>query len=134
LPPEIFHSQDYLPGPQALAVLLQGAFPAADSTAVISPKPGELLLIGCSEMFKNDHLQSAGFQHDQFLLNAMAYMAYGSEMAALQGRHRSSHGFAFQDTGTKTLWRIIAVGGAPLVIALYGLRRYMRRRTPLRLT
>ena len=133
LPPEIFHSQDYLPGPQPLAVLLQGTFPTADSSAVAAPQAGELLLIGCSEMFKNDHLQSIGFQHDQLLLNAVAHMAYGSQMAALQGRHQAPRGFAFQDSGAKNLWRTIAIGVGPQVVALYGLRRYLRRRTPLRL-
>ena len=38
---------------------------------------GTLLLIGSSEMFKNEYLLTPGFQHDQFLLNAVAYNAYG---------------------------------------------------------
>ena len=55
---------------------------------------GALLLIGSSEMFKNEHLLTPGFQHDQFLLNAVAQMAYGEDLAALQARRPTPRGFA----------------------------------------
>ena len=132
LPPDIFDSQTYL-GPQPLAVLLNGTFPPPEDEASATGTPGELLLIGDSEMFKNEHLYAAAFQHDQFLLNAVAHMAYGPEMAALQGRHRPPRGFAFQNNAAKSLWRVVVLGAGPLVVALYGLGRYARRRTPLRL-
>ena len=66
---------------------------------------GKLLLIGSSEMFKNEHLLSPGFQHQQLLLNAVAQMAYGSALAALQARQPTPRGFAFQSAEAKGLWR-----------------------------
>jgi len=145
LPPQIFTSASYLPGPQPLTVLLQGRFPAVEFReaeeggavlALQDPGPagkeGGLLLIGCSEMFKNDHLHASGFQHDQFLLNAAAFMAYGEEMAGLQARRPTRRGFSFRNPATKALWRLVVVWTGPLAFLLYGLLRYGKRRKSLK--
>ena len=88
---------------------------------------GTLLLIGSSEMFKNEHLSALGFQHDQFLLNAVAYNAYGEELAALQARRPTPRGFPFQSTEAKRLWRVVVVGAGPLLFLGYALYRRMRQ-------
>ncbi len=144
LPPEIFAPTSYLPGPQPLAVLLEGPFPRVEfqeddqgRKQLVPQKtppaaPGSLLLIGSSEMFKNDYLYVRPFQHDQFLLNAVAYMAWGPEMAALQARRKTTRGFAFRGPVTKATWRFFAIATGPLAILLYGLWRYGRRRHPSR--
>ena len=135
LPPEVFASTTYL-GRQPLAVLLEGRFPRVEfqedaegrtrlaPVPATSPGPGRLLLIGCSEMFKNDHLYAPGFQHDQLLLNAVALLAYGPELAALQARRQTPRGFAFHSAASKARWRLFAVGAGPLAILLYGLGRW----------
>ena len=141
LPPEIFQPESFLNGPQPLTVLLEGRFPLADARRaseenaerVLQPAAetqanGALLLIGCSEIFKNDHLYAGGFQHDQFLLNTAAYLTHGPDMARLQSRRRTAHGFAFQTPQHKAVWRLTVVGAAPLLILLYGLSRYVTRR------
>ncbi len=141
LPEEIFEPRNYLPGPQPLSVLLHGKFPpvklqeragrktalALQTAAPVQPE-GALLLIGCSEMFKNDYLYAPDFQHDQFLLNALANAAYGPEMAQLQARRATAPGFAFQTPRSKAFWRLTVVGAGPLLILLYGLQRYVRHR------
>ena len=88
---------------------------------------GALLLIGSSEMFKNEHLLAPGFQHDQFLLNAVAYNAYGEELAALQARRPTPRGFPFQSAESKRLWRVFIVGAGPLLFLGYALYRRTRR-------
>ena len=140
LSPRIFSPASFLPGRQPLALLLWGRFPPVEfredeqgrSTLVlrdpvIPGEEGSLLLIGSSEMFKNDYLYASGFEHDQFLLNAVAGLTYGEEMAALQARHRTTRGFSFQSPAVKALWRVAVVCTGPLIFLLYGLRRYRKR-------
>lgn len=141
LPPEIFSPSSYLSGPQPLALDLEGIFPPPDLSAegkasLLPPGPdqpsAQLLLIGSSEMFKDQYLRAPGFDHAQFLLNAMARAAYGPELAALQARHPAPRGFAALEPGTKVLWRAFVLAAGPLFLLLFGLDRYRRRRRPLR--
>ena len=139
LPPDVFSSEDYLSGLQPLAVELTGRFDRAvfeqedeGGTRLVLDEPaeqeGQLLLVGSSEMFKNEYLYAEGFQHDQFLLNAVANMAYGAELAELQARRPVSRGFAFQSPQAKSTWRAVSIGLAPLLFTLYGLVRLRRLR------
>ncbi len=139
LPPNILDGETYLPGRQSLVMLLQGAF---DRAVFVENEEGraeltltdkaqadaQLLLIGSSEMFKNEYLYAPAFQHDQFLLNAVAQMAYGEELATLQARRATARGFAFQSIEAKSFWRIFSVALAPLLFAVYGLVRLRRQR------
>ena len=95
---------------------------------------GQLALVGSSEMFKNGYLAAAGFQHDQLLLNLVAQLAFGPEMATLQARRSSPRGFAHQSSSAKVWWRVVVMGTAPLAFLALGMARYRRRRAPLRLT
>ena len=140
LPPEVLMPGDYLPGRQPLAVWLEGTFPAAAvvdddegrAQVVLEPRAsdaeGRLLLLGCSEMFKSHRLHAPGFQHAQLLLNSIALLAHGRDMARLQARHRPPRGFAFRDAASKALWRLFVVGAGPLAIVALGLVRYQGRR------
>ncbi|NKB68775.1 MAG: hypothetical protein GKR89_17050 [Candidatus Latescibacteria bacterium] len=147
LPPEVLAPTQLLPGPQALALRLDGPFPrielAEDEKGrqqfIPDPVPprakeGTLVLVGCSEMFKNDYLYASGFAHDRLLLNAVAQLAYGTEMAALQARHPAPRGFAFRSPQVKAYWRLFAVGAGPLAVLLVGVYCYAQRRRPLRWT
>ena len=146
LPPEILQSATYLEGEQPLALALRGPFPAVEfqedaegrkqlvvQTNAFPPPAGELVLIGCSEMFKNDYLHAAPFQHDQLLLNAVALLAYGPELGGLQARHKSTRGFTFSSTTTRAAWRIFVIATGPLTVLLYGLWRFARRQHPPRI-
>ncbi len=136
----------FLDGPQPLAVLLQGTFPrfetmkdeAGRSFLAPSAAPpranqpaGELLLIGCSEMFKNPNLYRPGQQHDQFLLNAVAYLTHGGEMAELQARQPSAESFPVQTATVNAGLRGIVVALPPVLLLLYGSFRYWHRRRPV---
>ena len=128
LPEDVLSAEAFLSGPQPLALLLNGPFPAVEfveedgrqrlaaKSAPPSQPPGSLLLVGSSEMLKNEYLHTAGFQHDQFLLNALALTVHGTEMAELQARHRQPPGFAYHRPAAKLWWRLIVTAGGPLIL------------------
>ena len=136
LPETIFSPDSLLSGHQPLALLAEGSFPVYDAaetpdggivgTLRLLPgnPPGALVLIGSSEMFKNEHLYTPGFQHDQFLLNAVAHLAHGPQYAELQARRKIARGFAYLPPEQKTLWRAFVLGTGPALILLYGLIRH----------
>jgi len=141
LPPESLATPAIGLGPQPLALTLEGPFPAAELSqdaedrrrlVVRGDRPatsrGWLCLIGSSEMFKNHRLQMPAFQHDQLLLNAVAFAALGPELASLQSRHAQTRGFGFQSAATKGWWRTIVIALGPLVMLLYGAFRFQRQR------
>ena len=134
LPKTAFSPDSLLLGHQPLALLVTGTFPLAEFKApyfaLAHPKPnpkGELLLIGSSEMFKNEYLYAPGFQHEQFLLNAVAYLTHGPQFADLQARRKIAPGFPYLPTNQKILWRIMVIGFAPLFCGLYGFFRYIKK-------
>ena len=136
-----------LPGPQPLAMLLDGKFPrmevkkdesGREALAILNPggtaapqAPGKMVLIGCSEMFKNAYLEAEGFQHDQFLLNAVAFLAHGPELAEIQARRRVPKVFPYRPSSEKALWRMLVVGLPPALFVIYGIARAFWRRKPL---
>ncbi len=138
LPPSAFVPTHYLSGPQPLAMEVDGPFPEAPKTAAAAEPPaaadrgtgaeGSLLLVGCAEMFRNEYLHARGFAHDQFLLNAVAGLAWGPELATLQARHRGLPGFAFRTAGEKLVWRLVVALAGPSALALLGLARWGRQR------
>jgi len=142
LPPEVFEPQKLLDGKFPLALNLTGTFPAIEfieddggrSLPVLQTqgtKPGSLLLIGSSEMFKNHRLFTPSFHHDQFLLNAVATAAYEKPVAALQSPYRPPPGFAYLALQAKIRWRLWTVATAPVLLFLYGALRLYRRQQPL---
>lgn len=130
LPKTAFFPDSLLLGHQPLALLVTGTFPIAEFNApdptLTHPMPnpeGHLVLIGSSEMFKNEYLYAPGFQHEQFLLNAVAYLTHGPKFADLQARRKIAPGFPYLSSDQKILWRILVVGIGPLFFILYGVRR-----------
>ncbi|MDP6038413.1 MAG: Gldg family protein, partial [Candidatus Latescibacteria bacterium] len=140
LPESAFAPDSLILSKQPLAILVNGTFPTAEfrpnetgetERTLQHPTPnppGQLLLIGSSEMFKNTYLYTPGFQHEQFLLNAVAYLTHGPEYSELQARRKIARGFPYLPPDLKTLWRILVVGIGPICITLYGLIRYLRAR------
>ncbi len=94
-------------------------------------RPGSLLLIGCSEMFKNDHLYDAKYPHHQFLLNAVASLAHGPDMAKVQARQRKAKSFPYQSPERKTSLRFLAIGLGPICFLLVAFLRLFWRRRPV---
>ena len=135
LPKTAFSPDSLLLSHQSLALLVTGTFPLADfksqDLTLRYPTPhlkGHLLLIGSSEMFKNEYLYAPGFQHEQFLLNAVAYLTHGPQFADLQARRKIAPGFSYLSPDQKILWRVLVVGLGPLSFGLYVFFRYIKKR------
>jgi hypothetical protein len=95
-------------------------------------RAGELVLIGCSEMFTSAHLAREPFRADQLLLNAAATLALSEDYGRIAARRPVAAGFAPLDAEERLAWRAFAVGAWPAAIALvalaWGVLR--RRRAP----
>ena len=135
LPKTAFSPDSLLLSHQPLALLVTGTFPLAEfnapSPTLTHPMPnskGHLLLIGSSEMFKNEYLYAPGFQHEQFLLNAVAYLTHGPQFADLQARRKIAPGFPYLPPDQKIFWRVLVVGLGPLSFGLYVFFRYIKKR------
>jgi len=126
LSPDELARGDYFDVTQPLAVILKGDFPALDSKKTPSQYSGgsELMLIGSSELFKNEQLEVVRYDHIKFVLNAVAFLAYGEELSSIQARGgETAPGFPFVPPQQKLLWRFLVLFFAPLIFAIYGLLR-----------
>ncbi|HKE02397.1 MAG TPA: Gldg family protein [Planctomycetota bacterium] len=95
-------------------------------------KPGaRLLLVACSEMFKNHRLLDSEFRADHFLINAAAALGLPPELAEIAARRPVSRGFDLPEGDAKLRWRAFAIAGFPLALVAFGLvRAAVRRRAP----
>lgn len=128
------------PGPEApsaprapLYVRLSGQFPppppapgeGAPSAVLPLPAPGQLLLFGASEPFKNDSLLDARYRGDRLLANAAAALTLPPELAAVLGRRPTPRGLYFTAPERRLAWRA-GVLGLPLLLLPAGW--WLRRR------
>jgi hypothetical protein len=132
--------EQYANGPFPLAVEIAGDFPRVNASGHDPRNPlqvadtratgaqGKLVLSASSEMFTDANVYLEGYQHDRFLLNAVAELAYGSELASLQARPAYPQSFSVPSRALTLSWRVVIVCGAPLVVVCYGLLRFRRRR------
>lgn len=149
LPPESFIEpppERRLPGPQPLVLQLVGRFPSLQQVEAppggrpdwrlgsvpVDGGEGRLLLVGCSEVWKNDILSLSEYDHAQFLLNAAADLAHGAALAALQARRAAPRALEWLPMDQKLAWRTFITGVPPMVFVAVGLWRCRGRRQSAR--
>lgn len=98
-------------------------YPVAEPTA--EAKPGRLVMIGQSEMWKDSWLLQlrARFRPEQLLLNAVADLALGSEFAAVMAHRPGNEGFERVSERRVVEWRAFVVFGAAVILVLFALLR-----------
>jgi len=139
IPPSTF-----LGTPLTLAVQVDGIFPRAVPKEPSNPSdpfdleprstgdsPGQLILAGCSEMFKNNALFHPDYQHQQLLLNAAAYLTRAPDLADLQARHTAPQMFSRPEPGAALLARALVIVSGPALFLLFGFWRLFRSRQAL---
>lgn len=125
-------AEQQMEGPVPLAIAVTGRFPtSADSTpsTIDARRDGTLILSGSSEMFTDANLYAPGYQHDRFLLNSVASLAYGPELGNLQARPSYAQGFPAPSRAGTVLLRCIVVFAAPATLLLFGVWQIARRRS-----
>lgn len=152
LPPEVLEGPvappadgDDAPAPtrgsRPLVVLAEGRFgawsplPPDDSGVprqggtLAPPDPSQpasaLLLIGCSEMFKDHRLTDPDFRADHLLVNAVAHLGGGPALGAIAARRPESRGFDYVPPADRLAWRTLIVGLGPVALLAGGLLRWL---------
>lgn len=120
-----------------LAVLLEGQFPlpatsmatrpADDVSPVTLVEPpadlpaSRLLLLGCSEMFKNDRITHEEFRADHILINAATWLALPPDLAELAMQRQVSPGLPMIDTQQRMTWRAAVLLAGPMLMIVFAL-------------
>jgi len=102
--------------------------PAAPSTSApaLTPKPGQLILTGCSEMFKESLITQEG--HLPFFLNAVDTLVSGGKLVSIRNKRPTARAMTTVSPVTKAWYRFFTLGLMPLVIVGAGLTHATWRR------
>ena len=88
---------------------------------------GRLVLVGCSELFRDQRLLDPDVRGDQLLLNAVAALALDPALAAVASQRPVARGFEQPDPETRLRWRAGVVFAPPAAVlalaALVALRK-----------
>ncbi len=138
-------------GKQPLAVLLEGTFPDAfkdkeapewsDSSKdkdeeekeeskeeeKIEPKPAKIVVIGCSEMFKDNFFRSVP-THRLFLLNAVDAVTLGDELIDIRAKSFEQRYIGEVSNNKKLFYKVFVVGLGPIVIIVIGIIRSLLKK------
>lgn len=129
----------------ALAVLLSGRFPATmkerevplhmkegaqgappepdqeskeENQIVGEPKESKVLVIGCSELFKDDFMSDTN--HQIFFLNCVDALTLGEDLIHVRAKLAAEGSLKTTTEGEKTFWKFFVIGLVPLVLAVVG--------------
>jgi len=107
-------------------------YPPADLPPAV---PGRLLLLGDSELFKNQRMLDPTFRADHLLLNAVASLALPPELAPglaeVATRRAVARGFELLDPARRLRWRALVLGGFPVAaLAFAACWTLLRKRRP----
>ena len=128
-----------------LAVLMQGEFPdiyagkdipawsAADSvtSGKAGPLPageGKMVLVGCGKMFEDGYLQAGSYSNGLFLLNGVDALTLGEDLIKVRAKSTTRRMIKQVSESQKLFWRTLTTILVPLLVALYGILRSVRRR------
>lgn len=92
------------------------------------PAPGELVLVGASEAFKDPALFDREFRADHLLVNAAAALCLPPDLARVAGRRRTAPGLDWVDDAAKQRWRgLVQVAGPAALLLVAGAIALVRR-------
>jgi ABC-type transport system involved in multi-copper enzyme maturation permease subunit len=92
----------------------------------VTPAPGKLILLGCSEPFRKNFLQAGNMD---LFMNSVDAVTLGDELVNVRGRKPVDRAISMPDTSVRRKWKIINYSLATVVIAAVGIvSSQMRRR------
>lgn len=98
--------------------------PEKDAPAV-EAKPGKLILLGCSEMFRKNFLQAGNLD---LFLNSVDAVSLTEDLVDIRGRKPIDRAIDRPTDGQKNAWRLANYGLANLIIAGIGVSFFSLRR------
>jgi ABC-type uncharacterized transport system involved in gliding motility auxiliary subunit len=146
LSPRDFTYDPALAEPRApFAVMLSGSFPnpyadgsiptwgPADSTTVgmveqFEPAQSTIILTGCAKMFEDSYLQAGGYNNALFLLNSIDGVTMGNDLIQVRAKTLTHRVIQEVSEQKKLFWRGLTTILVPVLVALYGILRSIRRR------
>ena len=99
--------------------------PPEGPVADITPAPGKLILIGCSEMFRRDFLQAGNLD---LFMNSVDAITLGDDLVNVRASKPVDRLIDAPSSGTRQTWKIVNYGLASTVIALVGISVAVIRR------
>lgn len=139
------------PGLYPLAVLLEGQFPDAfqgqdmpawpkegaetvdssveqetEKTPTLTPKPGKLLVAGCSQMFQEDIIKNGGMLN--FFTNAVDALTLGGELINIRSHQEVERRIPPLGKAQKLWYRFMTILAVPCVLIVVGSIRAIWRR------
>ena len=126
---ETLAGENAAPRSLPLVVAVEGSFPARGAEQVAT-SDGTLVLIGCSEMFKDRRLRAQEARGDRLLVDTVASLALDEELAAVVAGRPVARGFEPVHVEERLRWRGLVTAGIPLTLLLVALvRAFARSRT-----
>ncbi len=128
-----------------LAVLVEGVFPdpyegkeipawsPTDSTTAgtaetLEGTAGKLILTGCAKMFEDGYLQAGSYSNGLFLLNGIDALTLGDDLIQVRAKVTTHRLIREVSASQKLFWRTMTTILVPLLVALFGIVRSVRRR------
>ncbi len=101
--------------------------PEEGEATPIEPKPGKMIVVGCSEMFRKNFIQ--GGPHLDLFLNSVDALALGDELVNVRSRKPIDRTISRPTPAVRNTWRFVNYGLATAIIAAVGIvTTVMRRR------
>ncbi|MBI4559372.1 MAG: Gldg family protein [Candidatus Hydrogenedentes bacterium] len=93
----------------------------------VTPAPGKIVLLGCSQLFRKEFLQRGSGNLDLFL-NSVDAITLGDELVNVRGRKPIDRVIDMPSAGQKRLWKFVNYALTNLVIAGVGISTAVLRR------
>ncbi|MBI5150091.1 MAG: Gldg family protein [Candidatus Omnitrophica bacterium] len=100
--------------------------PSEEKIPALSPKPGKLLLVGCSRMFEEDMIKNGGMLN--FFINSVDALTLGGELINIRGHQEVNRKVKSLSNAEKLWFRFMTILAVPcLFIILGSMRAFLRK-------
>ncbi len=89
-----------------------------ENQIVGDPKESRVLVVGCSELFKDDFMSDTN--HQLFFLNAVDALTLGEDLIHVRAKLAPEGSLKPTSEAEKTFWKFFVIGLVPLVLAVVG--------------
>ncbi|MBI5091310.1 MAG: Gldg family protein [Candidatus Hydrogenedentes bacterium] len=103
--------------------------PPEDATVKpVTPAPGKLILLGCSEMFRKNFLQGGGGGNLDLFLNSVDAVTLGDDLIKVRGKKPIDRTIERPSDAKRNTWKAVNYAGMSSLIAAIGIVSAVTRR------